>query len=223
MKLRFIEKYKNRIGLRINSPLRKGPKRDFVFIHINKTAGTSIVSYTGKPFRKHLTAKEVIDVIGQDQWDSAYKFTVVRNPWDKMVSHYKHNIKTKPETMARRGSKENIPFGEWLSLTLGPVKDKKYYNRPQHFLPQVEWLKDYQGRVVMDRVIRFEALAEGYRWVAQDLGLPEGLPHLNATRSSTYHDFYDEASKQLVADWFSEDLAAFGYAFDAGGHDIPSA
>lgn len=59
MKIAFIEKYKNKIGLRFNSPLRKGPVRDYVFIHINKTAGTSIVHIIGKPFRKHLTAKEV--------------------------------------------------------------------------------------------------------------------------------------------------------------------
>ena len=27
-----------------------------------------------------------ICVIGQEKWDSAYKFAVVRNPWDKVVS-----------------------------------------------------------------------------------------------------------------------------------------
>lgn len=223
MKLPFIEKYKNMIGLRINSPLRKGPKRDFVFIHINKTAGTSIVSHTGKPFRKHLTAKQVIDVIGKRKWDSAYKFTVVRNPWDKMLSHYKHNIKTKPKTMLSRDGKQTVPFAEWLELTLGPDKDEKYYNRPQHFLPQVEWLKDYQGRIAMDSVIQFEALADGYRWVAEDLGLPKTLPHLNATNSAKYREFYDEASRQLVARWFWEDLEAFGYTFDAAGPGVPPA
>lgn len=213
MKLPLIEKYKNWVGLRINSPLRKAPKRDFVFIHINKTAGTSIISHTGKPFRKHLTAREVIDVIGQARWDAAYKFSVVRNPWDKMVSHYKHNIKTKPDSMAVRGGSEPIPFHDWLRLTLGPEKDRKYYNRPQHFLPQVDWLKDYQGRITMDSIIRFEALADGYRWVAEDLGLPKQIPHLNATSGTRYRDYYDDTSKALVADWFWEDLGAFDYTF----------
>ena len=214
MKLQFLEKIKNRIGLRINSPLRKGPKRNFIFIHINKTAGTSIVSIVGKPFRKHLTAKEVIDAIGQEKWNAAYKFSVVRNPWDKMVSHYKHNIKTKPKSMVGFDGKGPIAFAEWLRLTLGPVKEKKYYNRPQHFLPQVEWLKDYQGRITMDAIIHFESLADGYRWVAEDLGLPKELPHLNATSSSKYREFYDDASRLLVAQWFWEDIAAFDYSFD---------
>ena len=215
MKFPFIEKFKNRIGLHFNSPLRKGPKRDFVFIHINKTAGTSIVSYTGKPFRKHLTAKEVIDVIGNEKWNSAYKFTVVRNPWDKMFSHYKHNIKTKPKTMMKNGGVEFVSFSEWLKFTLGPDKDKKFYNRPQHFLPQVEWLKDYNGQIKMDKIIHFENLAHEYKSVADDLGFPETLPHLNSTLASTYREFYDDFSAKLVADWFQEDLKEFGYSFDS--------
>jgi hypothetical protein len=74
------------IGLHINSPLHKGKHGSYIFIHINKTAGTSIIDVIGKPFRKHLTSKEVIKVIGQKKWDAAYKFAVVRNPWDKVVS-----------------------------------------------------------------------------------------------------------------------------------------
>ena len=58
MKIAIIEKYKNKIGLYFNPPLRKGPISDFVFIHINKTGGTSIIEITGKPFRKHMTQKK---------------------------------------------------------------------------------------------------------------------------------------------------------------------
>ncbi len=213
MKIAFIEKYKNKIGLRFNSPLRKGPVRDYVFIHINKTAGTSIVHIIGKPFRKHLTAKEVIAVIGRGKWDSAYKFTVVRNPWDKMVSHYKHRIKTQPESMRLPGSKDFIGFGDWLRCTLAEPRDPRYYSRPQHFLPQVEWLKDDRGELHMDMIIRFESLAEGFRKVAEDLGLDAELPHLNDTVPSSYRDFYDEGLRNLVAAHFRADIDLFGYRF----------
>ena len=59
------------IGLHINSPLHKGKNGNYIFIHITKTAGTSIIEVIGKPFRKHLTSKEVIKVIGQKKWDAA--------------------------------------------------------------------------------------------------------------------------------------------------------
>jgi hypothetical protein len=217
VKLQIIEKYKNKIGLRFNPPLRKGAVRSYVFIHINKTGGTSIAGVTGKPFRKHLTAKEVIDAIGRENWESAYRFSAVRNPWDKMVSHYKHNIKTKPGKMRMPGASGGlIGFRDWLDRTLGPDKDRKFYDRPQHFLPQVEWLKDDRGVIAMDRIIRFEALSAGFAAVAADLGLAPVLPHLNSTEATGFREFYCTESRELVADWFREDISTFGYGFDDG-------
>lgn len=224
MKIAIIEKYKNKIGLFFNSPLRKGVRRNFIFIHINKTGGTSIINITGKPFRKHMTAKEVIASIGQQKWNAAYKFAVVRNPWDKMVSHYKHNIKTKPSTMRIGGvtSREMISFNDWLACTLGPVKNRKYYNRPQHFLPQVEWLKDNHGEIKFDKIIRFESLASDYLQVADVLGLKVELPHLNSTERTSYRKFYTPETRKLVENWFKDDIELFGYQFEKEALDIPS-
>ena len=55
------------------SPLRKGPNGPFIFIHITKTAGTSIGNAIGLPVKHHLTAKEVIAKIGKNKWNEAYK------------------------------------------------------------------------------------------------------------------------------------------------------
>jgi hypothetical protein len=224
VKFAIIEKYKNKIGLYFNSPLRKGLRQDFIFIHINKTGGTSIIDITGKPFRKHMTSKEVIAAIGPGKWNAAYKFAVVRNPWDKMLSHYKHNIKTKPKTMRLEApnTTEIIPFNDWLQCTLGVVKNKKYYNRPQHFLPQVEWLKDLNGQILFDKIIRFESLASDYAQVAEQLGLKSDLPHLNSTERTAYREFYSPESRKLVEDWFKEDIELFGYRFEKEALDLPA-
>tara|TARA_R110002073_G_scaffold40547_5_gene115032 strand:- start:138165 stop:138800 length:636 start_codon:yes stop_codon:yes gene_type:complete len=211
MRIPIIEEIKNAIGLRINSPLHKGSKQDYIFIHINKTAGTSVVDIIGKPFRKHLTAKEVIKVVGKKKWKNAYKFTVVRNPWDKVVSHYKHNIKVNPKRMTENN--EVVTFKKWIHSTLGETKIKKYYNRPQHFLPQVDWLKNHDGIIDMDKIIRFENLNQGFNEVSEALELGQKLPHLNKTRKTTYSDFYDKETRQIVADWFHEDIQKFGYEF----------
>lgn len=210
MKIQFIEKIKNKIGLKLNSPLHKGKDTNFIFIHINKTAGTSIIKVIGKPFRKHLTAKEIISTIGQKKWDSAYKFTVIRNPWDKVVSQYKHNIKMNSNNMA----KKHIEFKDWVSCTYGINKDAKYYGRPQMFLPQVEWLKNYKNEIDIDKIIRFENLNEGINNVFKTLGIKHELPHVNRTVKTDYKKFYDNESKKIIADWFHEDIDVFGYSFD---------
>ena len=209
MRIRIIEKYKNKIGLYFNSPLHKGEKRDYIFVHINKTAGTSIINIIGKPFRKHLTAKEIIKVIGQDKWDKAYKFAVVRNPWDKVVSQYKHNIKNNVTNMA----KKEISFKDWVAGTYGKNKGKYYFYRPQMFLPQVEWLKDFEGKINMDKIIRFENLTDEMNQVFNTLGIHQELPHVNKTSKTNYRDFYDEETQKIIADWFHEDMQAFNYTY----------
>jgi len=210
MKIQFIEKIKNKIGLKLNSPLHKGEIKDYIFVHINKTAGTSIIKVIGKPFRKHLTAKEIIKTIGQKKWDNAYKFTVIRNPWGKVVSQYKHNIKMNSNNMA----KKPIEFKDWVSRTYGKNKDPKYYGRPQMYLPQVEWLKNYEGKIDVDKIIRFENLNEGINDVFNTLGIDQQLPHVNKTFKTDYTSFYDKESKKIIEDWFLEDIQVFEYSFD---------
>ena len=66
------------------SPLRSGPNGPFIFIHINKTAGTSIGRAVGLPNKLHLTAREIIDRVGEEAWRKAYKFAFVRNPLSRL-------------------------------------------------------------------------------------------------------------------------------------------
>jgi len=190
-------------------PLRQGKDRPFIFIHINKTAGTSIGRAIGLPVKHHLMATEVIDRIGMDAWNQAYKFTVVRNPWDKVVSHYEYRRKKNKTEIASRG----VPFSEWVIKTYGENKDAFYYNNPRSFQAQVEWLKDTNGVISMDYIIRFESINEDFEHVRAVIGLEAELPHLNASTRTGYQTYYDNETREIVARWFREDIAAFNYDF----------
>ncbi|MGO8870793.1 MAG: sulfotransferase family 2 domain-containing protein [Acidimicrobiales bacterium] len=78
--------------------------RKFIFLHIHKTGGTSIVA-TLKPYivpteiilngkevsqvlGKHSTALMVRDNVSADVWDTYYKFAFVRHPVDRAISLY---------------------------------------------------------------------------------------------------------------------------------------
>jgi chondroitin 4-sulfotransferase 11 len=190
-------------------PLRQGRNGPFIFIHINKTAGTSIGRAIGLPVKHHLMASEVIERIGLEKWNQAYKFTVVRNPWDKVVSHYEYRRKKNKTDIATR----NISFSEWVKMTYGDEKDTFYFNNPRSFQPQVEWLKDTDGIVSMDYIIRFEAINEGFDHVKRTVGLDADLPHLNASKRAAYQSYYNAETRDIVAHWFREDIEAFGYEF----------
>jgi len=192
------------------TPLRQGRNGTFIFIHINKTAGTSIGKAIGLPVKHHQTAKEVIARIGKDKWDAAYKFTLVRNPWDKVVSHYEYRRKRNKTELATR----NISFKDWVIKTYGPVKDTFYYNNPKAFQPQLEWLKDDEGMVTVDFVGKFESINKDFNQIKAIIGLDTELPHLNAGKRANYQAYYDPETREIVAGWFHEDIEAFGYSFE---------
>jgi chondroitin 4-sulfotransferase 11 len=190
-------------------PLRQGNNGPFIFIHINKTAGTSIGKAIGLPLKDHLTAREVIARIGMDKWDTAYKFTLVRNPWDKVVSHYEYRRKKNKTEIASR----NIPFSDWVRMTYGENKDTFYYNNPRSFQPQVEWLKDNEGNISIDFIGKFESIDKDFIQIKTIIGLDAELPHLNASKRVDYQSYYDDETRDIVARWFREDIEVFGYKF----------
>jgi hypothetical protein len=195
-----------------DNPLRPGRNGPFAFIHINRTAGTSIGRAIGLPCKQHLTVREVIARVGAADWERAYRFSIVRNPWDKVVSHYKHRVRTNQTGMGDR----HITFRDWVAATYGPDKRLPYYDQPKMFQPQVDWLRDHEGQVRLDFIGRFEDVNAAYRQVAARLELTGELPHCNGTEKVDYRTFYDDRTAEVIGDWFAEDVAAFGYRFDAG-------
>lgn len=187
-------------------PIKEIHGKKVVFIHINKTGGTSISSALGiKKF--HLTAKEVIDLVGKKNFSNAFSFAVVRNPWDKVASQYYHRIKKKQIG-------DPIIFNSWVSKTYGNHKDPRYYNKQyKMFYPQIEWLKDYSGEIVIKKIIRFENINEEYESIAKVFGLNKKLPHKNRGSNDDYKTIYSNNSVEIIKEHFREDIELFGYDF----------
>ncbi len=189
-------------------PVRKG-KINFIFIHINKTAGTSITKAIKLPKRRHLSAKEVIEIVGKERWEKSYKFTFVRNPWDKVVSHYKYRIKTNQTNL-----RDNpISFSEWVKLTYGDDKNLFYYDKPKMFQPQNEWLLNDEDKIDIDMIGKFENINKDFQIIADQIGCDSKLPHRNKTEKVDYREFYNDETKAIVAKWFQRDIELFKYEF----------
>jgi hypothetical protein len=185
---------------------------DFIFIHIIKTAGTSVGKAVNLKNKLHLPAKEIIRRIGKEEWNAAFKFAFVRNPWDKTVSHYKYNIKRDIKQMRTNP----ISFRDWVWKTIGDDKDYFYYNRPMLFAPQIEWLLDDNDELNIDYIGRFENLHADFAKIAKVIGVPESLPFLNTTKkinTKPYSEYYDSETKELIAKVYKKDIEKFGYSF----------
>lgn len=188
-------------------PSQRKPEMQYLFIHINKTGGSSIEKALGLPFR-HLTAREYIRMYGLDTWNRSFKFTVIRNPWDKVVSHYHYRVMTNQTDLAS----SPISFNEWVKRAYGE-RDPQYYDQPKMFMPQVKWLIDHEDQIRLNQIIRFETLDKGFRKLCRTLGVHATLPHLKSSRRGHYREYYDKPTIEIVRDWFAEDIETFNYRF----------
>ncbi len=183
--------------------------REFVFIHINKTGGSSVERALGLPL-EHRTALEKIREIGRRNWDRRFSFAVVRNPWDKVASHYHYRVATN-----QGGLGEATPgFRDWVRLAYAE-HDPRYYDAPRMFMPQLRWISDADGNILVNQLCRFEQLERDFAAICLHLGRRVELPHAKASArpAGSWRDLYDGPTRDIVAQCFSEDIERFDYRF----------
>ena len=183
--------------------------RPVIFIHIPKTAGTSILRSLDFPspnpsigVEKHVSVDEAFDLTGEKRWQASFKFACVRNPWDRLYSHY--NFKRRFNILPERH--QQVSFIEWGKIILN--KRKLRMERPQ-----CDWVTPTRGQEGVDRILRFEDLANGINEIGTELGVEIVLPHLLKTAKVSYRDAYDDELRDLVAMRYSDDIERFDYSF----------
>ncbi|OQX77353.1 MAG: hypothetical protein B6D61_07325 [Bacteroidetes bacterium 4484_249] len=187
---------------------QKSKKRNFVFVHINKTGGMSIEKALGFAEKQHFTAIESLQMIGAKKWEKVFKFSIVRNPWDKVVSHYFHRVKTN-----QTGLRENpVDFKDWVKLAYDQ-QNPKYYDDPKYFMPQLDWLTDDKGNIMVDFIGRFENLENDFQHICKQIGVTADLPFVNKSEHREYQYYYDDETREIVKKWFEKDIEVFKYKF----------
>lgn len=152
------------------------------FIHIPRTGGSSITewfrdntSYIKNTYH-HKFASEIYN-------PSSLIFTVVRNPWDRIVSIYSYLINN-IEVFTY-----NFDFFICNIFKTGKFDGKKIST------PQVRWIEPG-----VTHVLRFENLEEDFKIIQDILQCYEPLPLTNLTEHDHYRTYYTEETRQIVAE-----------------------
>ncbi len=187
--------------------LRQKYFHDFVFIHIPKTAGTSIYRSLGLA-GEHRTALQLRGRLRERRWHTKFKFAFVRNPWDRAVSSFLH------ATVINKDSRfVALTFSDWLRLAY-VERHPLYFDVPHSFSPQYDWISDGEDNLIVDFVGRFENLREDFATICGRIGRPGlDLPHHNATKHADYRTYYKDRDIEIIARWYKKDIDYFGYTF----------
>ncbi len=170
---------------------------------------SDIKSSAEKPYRHHVNARTLklhFEEMGWD-WSSYFKFTTVRNPWDRMVGRYHYGLKNRNsvwhDPAMRAGS-----FPQFLA--------DPYVSRVS---PKSSGLKTFaysqDGECLVDRILKLEDITTTLPQLLRELDIPvRSIPHENRTRHRHYSTYYDEVNRELVRGWFLVDIEVGGYVFE---------
>lgn len=182
-----------------------------LFVHIPKTGGTSIARSLKISLRtgQHDSALKLRDYMPAEDWNSKYKFTIIRNPWDFVVSWYHWH----------RYNEKYDSFEEWIKKGL-PVEPKPWFleGAPNNPLDQENYFCDQDGAILVDYVGRFESLGQSFEHVKKTTGKVPGttkLLHVQQTRGPRphYKTFYNQETQQIVGDRFKDFCERFEYKY----------
>ena len=178
-------------------------KFKFIFIHIPKTGGTSIEKFFDTKLNydlKHLTNVEYDEECVN--CNGYIKFSVIRNPWERMVSYWNYR-----QSVAWATDDGEIPiFTDWMKF----VHQKK--SRP--LLTMFDFLRDKTDTIKNIHLIRFENLQEDFDIVCDKIKIPkQELPHSNNRNHKHYTEYYDDETREIVAEKYAKDIEYFGYKF----------
>lgn len=142
--------------------------------------------------------------------DQYFKFALVRNPYDRLVSCYIQKVKNE-NNFGKLKIWANKSFEEFIRIVCA-LPDKEM-NR--HFKPQHTFLTDAKGKLLVDYIGKLENIKEDFKIISEKAGFPKDmkLPYRLRTNHNHYSTYYTEETKKLVTDRYKKDLEMFNYSF----------
>jgi hypothetical protein len=152
------------------------------------------------PFTSYYTherAKLIRTLVGRRIFDSYFKFTIERNPWDREVSLYFWRTRKHP----------HMTFSDFVRT-----------NRPKLWIDNFD-IYTIDGKLAADHVMRYENLGDELISLARVIGCDPSaisLPHAKPRRvdKRKYQTYYDDELREIIAKRHRREIELFAYSFD---------
>ena len=159
-----------------------------------------------------------------DDYDKYFKFTFVRNPWDRLVSCYHNKIKRNNVDFFR--FRKGIPiefYHRYGDLFFKDMTFEEFVEAVSsipdslsdpHFKSQASFITK-NNKIIVDYIGKVENLEVDLNYINMRLGIDKDRvpPHLLKSSRSDYRDYYDSYTKQLVEERYHRDIELFKYEY----------
>jgi hypothetical protein len=179
-------------------------KKKYIFLHIPKCAGNSVIKNIDLP--KQPPSHFPLSTYPQDVRCNYFKFTFVRNPWDRFVSAYFY-LKNGGNGTAPQDLRSQKRINKYLSFKEF-IKNDNFFEM-WHFKPLSFFIDadiDFVGRV--------ENLQEDFNMICSKIKIDsKKLFNLNTSNHKRYVEYYDQESYNIILEKYSKDIERFNYKF----------
>lgn len=185
-----------------------------IFLHANKCGGKSIEKTVwGVPVTRgsadHRFPMDYIEQYGMDTWNDYFTFGFARNPWARAVSIYHGRKQIRQMKLPS--------FDKWIreeTAVPHPIGNLRRKDNKIGIRTQSAWF--YYNDKPLDFIGRVETYAQDFEKVKQTVGLPAEmeLAHANASSHDHYSTYYNADTRDMVHEYFRNDVERFGYSFE---------
>lgn len=155
---------------------------------------------------KHSTLADIHGLVSDAEIADFFTLTLVRNPWDRLVSYY-HWLRGQSFAHPAVGLAKAQGFSGFLN--------HPHTRAAISLWPYGAYMRDRHGVEQARAYVRLENLADEIAPFEAHLGFAIRPGRENASdRPADWRGFYSDPDAELVSQLCAEDIARFGYTFD---------
>ena len=145
--------------------------RENLFIHIPRTGGTTV----HKVLDKYATQipDHILGVEAKKKWPWCFRYTIMRNPYTRMVSCYECQFPREPDHYHLPKEPDSLTFDRYVEIIIDGRHDTYDSNGSsnfQHWRPQTDWIFDDDDRLIVDYIGHTETLEEDINEIGRLIG-----------------------------------------------------
>jgi hypothetical protein len=210
-------------------------KHKFIFIHIPKCGGSSVEQamlnhegideerilawdFTSEERQKYRVyykyggidvQHKKIDQYKDENEKKYFTFTFVRNPWERFLSEYFYIRK---QHGCGCDEKEfNLKYSTFRDFVVEGGASCCWY---AHNFPQIDFVFNANQNKLTNFVGRCEDMQTDFDYVCKKIGISKiELPYRNPTKHKHYTEYYNDETREIVAERYAKDIEYFGYEY----------
>lgn len=195
-------------------------KPKWLYIHIPKCAGMSIKTSLGNLLVSGAHHDTLIEILNKRKmsitdFNKVFSFTIIRNPWDRMVSWYEcWGLSSDSRRHWPEKNKKYKSFNHWIQSGAPFYWDRQENNT--EYKPWINQCSFYaNGQITLTKIYKMHTLKEFWPEICNyTIGKQVKLLHKNSREHKPYQEYYTDTTKKMVANLCSKDICLHNWNFE---------